>query len=428
MHTASFMERCADRYGEVFSVAMAGTDTGVWISDPAAIKRLYARDKDNQVPPGTRPAIEPMFGPASVFLAAGAAHARKRRLLMPPFHGDRLATWRERMTEAAEREVDGWNAPGPLTLGPRMAAVTEEIMFEVVFGLGEGPRQRQLRAALTSMVDASMRPGALLLGFFAPSAWTRRLRPTPWGRLQRSIERTHALLREEIRTRRSDPGLEGRQDVFSLLAQAKDETGQPIGEEELLDELMSLLLAGAESSATTLTWALHHLLRHPEACERLSSELDDGEGRYLDAVLQETMRLRPVAHLTARRVTSPFEVSGYSLPAGTTVVVPAYVVHHRADLYPDPKAFRPERFLEKPPGAFTWLPFGGGARRCVGASFAMLEMRCVLATIVRRVSMRPARDAEERVTMRNIILTPSKRGRVIVDRVTPGGRAVKRAG
>jgi cytochrome P450 family 135 len=206
--------------------------------------------------------------------------------------------------------------------------------------------------------------------------------------------------------------LQGRDDVFSLLVQATDETGAPMGDEELRDELMSLLLAGAESSATTLAWAFAFLLHHPPALDRLLFELERGDERYLEAVLQETMRLRPVPHMTARRLAAPLELGDYSLAAGTTVAIPAYLVHHRTDLYPDPEAFRPERFLDQPPGAFAWVPFGGGARRCVGASFATLEMKCVLSTVLRRVSLRSAGRAPERVRMRNIILTPARWTRV----------------
>ena len=188
-----------------------------------------------------------------------------------------------------------------------------------------------------------------------------------------------------------------------------------MSDEELRDELMSLLLAGAESSATTLAWAVDFLLHHPDALARLRSELERGEEGYLEAVLQETMRLRPVPHITARQLASPMRVNGYELPAGTTVAIPAYLVHHRPDLYPNPGVFTPERFLDQAPGAFTWVPFGGGARRCVGASFATLEMKCVLSTVLRRVSMRPARREPERVRMRNIILTPAHRTRVVVE-------------
>src|SRR5262249_5888339 len=182
--------------------------------------------------------------------------------------------------------------------------------------------------ALVEMVEASMRPAGVLLGFFARGSWPRRLGATPWGRLQRRIDRTHQLLEEEIRVRRADPELEQRDDIFSLLVGARDEEGERMDDEELRDELMSLLLAGAESSATTLAWAFDFLLHHPRALERLRTELERGQEDYLEAVLQETMRLRPVPHLTARRLTSPMEIGGHRLAGGTTVVIPAYLVHH----------------------------------------------------------------------------------------------------
>jgi cytochrome P450 len=252
------------------------------------------------------------------------------------------------------------------------------------------------------MVEASMRPTGAMIGFFEPGSRPRRLPVTPWGRLQRRIDATRDLLDDEIRLRRADPEVDRRDDVFSLLVGAVDD------DEELGDELMSLLLAGAESSATTLAWAFDFLLHDSTALARVR---DDDEA-YLEAVLQETLRLRPVAHLTGRRLTGPLQLNGYLLPAGTTVAIPAYLVHRRADVYPDPERFRPERFLDRPPGAFAWVPFGGGARRCVGASFAMLEMKCVLATVLRAVELRSASRRRERVRMRNIILTPARGVRV----------------
>ena len=417
--TVRFMERCQRRYGDVFRVSIIG-GSSVWITDPVAIKSLYSRGRENQVPPVAEPSLE-MFGPRSVFLAEGEAHQRKRRLLMPPFHGERLAAWRACMIDAVEREIDRWPVGAKFALAPRMAAVTEKVMFEVVFGLGEGARQAPLREALAEMVDAAMRPSGALIGFVQPESWLRRLRVTPWGRLQRRIDRTHELLGAEIRARRHDPDLEKREDILSLLVQAIDEDGQPMSDEELRDELMSLLLAGAESSATTLAWAFDFLLHHHDALARLQAELEHGGETYLEAVLHETMRLRPVAHLTGRQLASPLDAGGYSLPAGTTVAIPAYLVHHRPDLYPDPRAFRPERFLNHGPGAFTWLPFGGGARRCVGASFATLEMKCALSTVLRRVSMRPVRLEPERIKMRNIILTPAHGTPVVIDHIAPAG-------
>src|SRR4051794_17578332 len=414
VRTVAFMEACARRYGDVFTARLPGGPS-VWVTDPAVIKQLYARDRENLVSPQAQPALEPMFGLRSVFLADGAEHGRKRKLLMPAFHGERMAAWRGRMLAVADREVDRWTAGSRLVLHPRMTAITEDVIFEVVFGLGAGEREERLRQALTEMVEAAMRAAGVLLGFIERGSRVRRLPLTPWGRYQRMIDRTDALLYEEIRVRRADPGLAERDDVFSTLVQAVDERGEPMDDEELRDELMSLLLAGAESSATTLAWAFDLLARHPEALRRARAD-----EAYLGAVLQETMRLRPVAHMPGRRLATEFQVGPYTLPAGMTVAIPAYLVHHRPDVYPDPYAFRPERFLDAPPGAFGWVPFGGGARRCVGASFATLEMKCVLSTVLRRVSLRPARRRPERVRMRNIILAPAQGTRVIVERVEPG--------
>ena len=245
---------------------------------------------------------------------------------------------------------------------------------------------------------------------------------------RRVVEPANALLYDEIARGRADPNLEQRDDVLSLLLAARHEDGSPMSDTELRDELMTLLVAGHETTATALAWALEALARHPRALARLREEVDRGEDAYLDAVIKETLRLRPVVALVLRRLTAPMEIGGRMLPAGVSVAPCIYLLHRRPELYPDPRAFRPERFLEQPPGTYTWIPFGGGVRRCLGASFAQFEMRVVLREVVARLELRPGSARPERRVRRAIFFSPSRGGEVTVRRRDAGGRAGQRGG
>ncbi len=231
---------------------------------------------------------------------------------------------------------------------------------------------------------------------------------------RRVLEPADELLYDEIARGRADPHLEQRDDVLSLLLQARHDDGRPMADKELRDELMTLLVAGHETTATALAWALEALARHPRVLARLRAEVDGGEDAYLDAVVKETLRLRPVVALVLRRLTAPMEIGGRTLPAGVSVAPCIYLLHRRPDVYPEPRAFRPERFLDRAPGTYTWIPFGGGVRRCLGASFAQFEMRVVLREIVSRLDLRPGSPRQERRVRRAIFFSPSRGGEVVV--------------
>ena len=240
----------------------------------------------------------------------------------------------------------------------------------------------------------------------------------------RNLQAAHAILLDEIRLRRSDPDLEEREDILSMLVAARDAEGRPMTDDELRDQLMTLLIAGHETTATALSWAMERLVRHPDKLERLGAETAAGEDAYLDAVIQETLRLRPVLAIVVRRLKEDFQVGEHLLPEGAAVIPCIYLMHRDPDIYPDPYAFKPERFLENPPGTYTWIPFGGGVRRCLGASFAQYEMRVVLSALTSSLRIRAADPAPERIVRRAITHSPAKGARVIVERIpSPDGPA-----
>jgi cytochrome P450 len=282
--------------------------------------------------------------------------------------------------------------------------------MRTVFGVQEEARRAPLRAALARALEWGSSPSRMaMLAAIGPRRLSRmRL-------FQRQREPADALIYEEIARRRAAPDLAQRDDILSLLLQARHEDGSPMSDEELRDELMTLLVAGHETTASSLAWAVERLVRHPEMLERLRAEAAGGEDEYVDAVIKETLRLRPILALVVRKLTEPMEIGGWELPAGVTVAPCIYLVQRRPDVYPEPLRFRPERFLEQPAGTYGWFPFGGGVRRCVGASFALFEMRVVLQTLVSRFALRPADPRAERRTRRAITLVPDHGGRVIAE-------------
>ena len=334
----------------------------------------------------------------------------QRKLLLPPFHGERMAAYATVMREAAEREVARWPVGRPFPVLPHTQAVTLEVIMRAVFGIEDSGRLDALRAALRQVLDVATTRRRLLSLALSSRANGER---GAWARFQEASRRADAILFEEIAERRRS-GVEGRDDVLSLLLEARHEDGSPMTDRELRDELITLLVAGHETTATALAWALERLVRHPEVLDRLVAEVrDEGDGgAYLDAVVKETLRLRPVVPAVIRRLKAPMELGGYELPAGVFVSPSIYLTHRRPDIYPEPEAFRPERFLERPPGTYTWIPFGGGVRRCLGASFAQFEMKVVLATVLEQVRLQTQVGDDEPVTRRAITFAPRREGRI----------------
>jgi cytochrome P450 len=330
--------------------------------------------------------------------------------MLPPFHGERMRNYEEVMAEAARAEVDRWPLGEATAVRPATQRITLEIITRAVFGVQDERRRERLMATLGHVLEWGGDPKRMaILAALGP-------RHAATTRMFREVRRaSDELIYEEIRSRRAADDLGEREDVLSMLLQARHEDGSPMTDEELRDELMTLLVAGHETTASALAWAVERLVRHPEALARLREEADDGGTEYADAVCKETLRLRPILSLVVRRLKAPMEIGGRLLPAGVTVAPCIYLVHRRPDVYPEPLAFRPERFLEHPAGTYTWFPFGGGVRRCLGASFALFEMKVVLEQLVGGARLAPAQPQSERVRRRAITLTPEHGTRVVVE-------------
>ena len=403
------LEQCRARLGPMFTLNIAYEGTWVVVTDPEDVKRVFTGDprvfhagEGNQV-------LKPVLGDNSVLVLDEGAHMSQRKLLLPPFHGARMQGYEEKMTEIAAREIESWPLGTPHKLRPRMQAMTLEIILETVFGVHGGERMEELRVALREFLDLTTNPL-----FLAPLVLAGPDRARRIPAFRRRIERVDELLHREIAERRGAGDVEERDDILSLLVAARHDDGSPMSEAEMRDELLTLLVAGHETTATSLSWAVERLVRHPEKLERLRAETLAGEDAYLTATIQETLRLRPVIVLVARRLTEPVVLGGYELPAGVTVTPCIHLIHRDPETYPEPERFRPERFLESPPGTYTWIPFGGGVRRCLGASFAQFEMSVVLRELVKRHRIAPARPGSERVFRRAITETPRHDAEVIL--------------
>jgi cytochrome P450 len=333
----------------------------------------------------------------------------QRKLLLPPFHGERMQAYGEKMAEIAAREIESWPLGVPYRLRPRMQVVTLEIILETVFGVHGGERLKELRVALRDFLDLTTNPLAIAPFVLAGPGRVQRV-PI----LGRRLRRVDELLRREIAERQAAEDLEDRDDILSMLVAARHEDGSSMSEAEIRDELLTLLVAGHETTATSLSWAIERLVRHPEKLDRLREETLAGEDAYLTATIQETLRLRPVIVLVVRRLTEPVEIGGYELPAGVAVTPCIHLVHRDPEVYPEPERFLPERFLDNPPGTYTWIPFGGGVRRCLGASFAQFEMSVVLRELVRRRKLEPSRPQSERPFRRAITETPRRGAEVVL--------------
>jgi cytochrome P450 family 135 len=404
-----FFEANRRRFGEPFTARVLRAGRLVFISDPPSIKALFAADRDNIVAPGRNVVLAPLLGERSLLLLNGPEHLARRKLMLPPFHGERMRAYEQVMEEAAEREVSRWPLNREFPIHPSMQAITLEVIMRAVFGVADEHRD-DLRRRLLGILAATQSP--LAIGLTMPAArWLPAFR-----RVRRTIAETDEILAAEIEERRSDPGLASREDILSLLVVARDEAGEGMSDAELRDQLLTLLMAGHETTATALAWAFDLLFRRPEAMERLRAEVEGDDHAYLDAVAEETLRLRPVVPFVGRELRVPMELSGHQLPPRTVVMPSIYLTHTRPDLYPEPYAFRPERFLEGSPETYTWIPFGGGTRRCIGAAFAQVEMRVVLRTVLRAVDLRPASSAPEEIVRRNVTLSPRNGTPAVVQR------------
>jgi cytochrome P450 family 135 len=406
----ALLEESRRRYGDAFSVNFLGFQSPlVMVSHPEVVKALYT-ERAHGLPPGRELSLRPIVGARSVLLLEGPQHLSRRKLMLPSFHGERMRAYQPIMREAAAREVETWPAETPFAVHPSMQAITLEVILRAVFGVADSGRRTQLAGHLRELLRLTASPGLQMVVLLS-----RRFNgPDPLARLDTLTAEIDDILLAEIADRRADPVQTAeRDDICSLLALARFEDGELMDRREIRDQLMTLLVAGHETTATALAWTLDLLVHHPEALRRLRAEVDAGEDTYLRAVIAESLRLRPVVPLAGRRLASDLRVDGVDLPAGTDVTPAIWLTHTRGDLYPEPYAFRPERFLNGAPQTYAWIPFGGGIRRCLGAAFAEMEMRVVLAEIVRRRELRPADKKAERVARRNVTFSPRNGTRVV---------------
>jgi hypothetical protein len=405
----AFLERSRRRHGRRFTVRLLGQPPMVMISDPQEIKEVFQAPPDVLHPGEGARILEPLVGRHSVILLDEGPHLEQRKLMLPAFHGERMQRLSGLMTELAEHEVESWPREEVVVLHPRLQRLTLEIILRAVFGLERGSQLDALRELLTRILAFSESPLSLLPPL--PRALSRF---GPPAQLERLIAQVDELIYELIDERRRE-GEEG-DDVLALLLAARHEDSSPMPPEELRDELMTALVAGHETTASQLAWAFERLAREPAVLGRLRDELDGGqEESYLTATINEILRLQPVLpNAEPRLVKKPVEIGGVLYPPGVALFANAYLVHHDPAIYPDPYALRPERFLGEQPGTYSWIPFGGGRRRCLGASFALLEMKIVLRAVLQRCELSAAGSRHERTRRRSITISPAEGCRVIL--------------
>jgi cytochrome P450 len=417
----AMLEACRRRYGDTFTFRFPGFDPLVLVSDPAAIKEIFTGDPDQFRAGEANVVLAPFVGPDSLLLADGARHRRKRRLLMPSFHGERMQLYGELMRTITDRVIDAWPVGRAFPIHAETQGITFDVILRAVFGLDEGAQMDVLRALLIKAASLVTEHPMLML------SWLQRdLGPlTSWRRLEKLRNEVDAILFAEFARRRREDRSD-RTDILSMVMGARDEDGHAMPDSELRDEMITLLLAGHETTATTLAWVIQYVLGHPTVHARLRAELlERGTGApgepggadlpYLDATIKETQRLMPIIPLVGRRLHTAMRIGGHELPAGVVAAPCAYLAHRRPDLWEDPDVFRPERFLGKRPSPYEFFPFGGGARVCLGAAFATFEMKIVLSRILTRVEMRAVPGYRVRVVRRGITFAPSEGMPVVIE-------------
>ncbi len=408
-----FVHHHRDKLGEVWSARGYVRGRTAITSHPDHIRSLFTAPPDQVPTLAAESPLRPVLGPNSVLTANGPRHLRQRKLLLPPFHGEAIERYRQMIADAAEQEIGRWPVGRPFALAPRMQAITLDVIMGGIFGIEGSPRpgtiEYALRVAIRELLRSSTLPGAKVAELMNIG------RDEPFGLTKLGLLVPDRCLYAIIAKRRRAQDLEERTDIMSLIMRARTEEGDTLSDRELRDELMTLVLAGHETTANQLAWAWERLVRTPEAYERLReavrSEQDTDD--VVEATITEAMRVRPVIPMTGRRVSVPWRLGPYAVPADTAIGISILLLHHRQDLYPEPRRFRPERWLGRKPGTYDWIPFGGGTRRCLGAALAMAEQRVVLETMMQRLDLEVADPKPERPEHRNVTMIPARGGRVI---------------
>lgn len=413
----------SQRYGDTFRVLGNQRPALVYFSSPEALEAIFTAKPDQLSSAQGNQILKPLLGAASLILLEGKFHQRQKQLLMPPFHGDRMRAYGDLIISITEQVMGQWGPHQPFAVRPAMQEVSLRVILSAVFGLHDGPRYEQLRRVLVTMLDAFASPFGFMLLYYRFlqhdwGAWS------PWGRFLRQKHQIDQLLYAEIRDRRAAPDTT-RTDILALLMSARDESGQPLSDEELRDELLTLLFAGHETTASALAWALYWIAYLPEVKAKLLAELDGlpphvdsgtiARLPYLTAICQETLRLYPIAiNAFPRIVQQPMELLGYDLEPGTILLPSIYLAHQRPQVYPEPKRFRPERFLERSFSPYEYLPFGGGDRRCIGSAFALFEMKLVLFTLLSQCELKLVPHRAVRPARRGLTIAPPSSLRMAV--------------
>ena len=402
------------RLGDVFAIKTPEPYDLVITSLPDDVRSLFTAKPEEAPSLAAESPLRPIVGPNSVLTSLGERHMRQRKLLLPPFHGEAIERYAETIAEAAEKEIDGWPLGVPFSMASRMQAITLDVIMAGIFGIegkpAPGTPERRLRQVIKGLVNASTKPIAQI----AELMNVRREEPVGFTRAGRAL--VDRAMDAVIVPRRRSENLDERRDILSLLLLAETEEGERLSDHEIRDELLTLVLAGHETTANSLAWSWERLLRTPAAHERLVESVRSGGDaeETIEATIVETMRSRPVVPIVGRRAMRPWRLGGYGVPAETPVLVSILLLHHREELYPEPFEFQPERWIGRKPGTYEWIPFGGGIRRCLGAALAMAEQRVVLEATARRLDLEVEDPAPERALHRNVTMIPSRGARVIV--------------
>ena len=407
-----FVFRARRTLGEVWSMR-AYREDDVVTSHPDHVRSLFTASSDDAPSLTGESPLRPIVGPNSVLTAVGPRHLRQRKLLLPPFHGEAIERYAQMISDAAEREIDSWPIGEPLALAPRMQAITLDVIMAGIFGIEGRPErgtpEHGLRTAVRTLVGLSTWKIAQLGELLNIAS------DEPVGPTKLALSVLDRPTYQVIAARRDAADLGERRDILSLLLQATTEDGETLTDRELRDELLTRVLAGHETTANSLAWAWERLVRFPDAHERLREAVRSGDGAgEVERVIQEAMRSRPVIPMIGRRVMVPWRLGEYAVPADTPVLMSILLIHHREDIYPEPFAFRPERWENRKPGTYEWIPFGGGIRRCLGAALAMAEQRVVLETMARRLDLVADDPDPEHAVHRNVTMIPSRGARVVV--------------
>jgi cytochrome P450 family 135 len=412
-----FMDRCADRYGEIFTLRVRRSRPWVFLTNPEHVKQVFTTEPQlMRAGAGeANPLLGPLLGSRSVMLQDEPTHMTDRKRILPSFHGQRMQGYGEMMADVARREIDRWPLGEPFELWPRMQAISLEVVMRSVFGDVQGERLEELRRRMVELTNWVNGPRRLAL---LAAVGERSMTANPnFRKVMRPVEE---LVLEEVRLRRSASDRNEREDVLAMLERTQGEDGAPMDSKKLRDELVTFLSDGP--TATSLAWAFERLLRHPDKLARLRAEVLAGDSEeYVDAVVKETLRLCPAVPVVMRRLTEPMQLGGYTIPADTIVAPCVYLMHRRADLYPQPRSFQPERFLGEGAGTYTWIPFGGGVRRCVAVVFAQLEMKRVIQTVLTEVDLCPAESRSEGAARSSVSFAPDGGATVIATRRRPAG-------